>query len=147
MTIFCAKEAGTVKLIATCPVEADAVKPYCGQPVLAQTIHGDVVVGVLDRVADGIVWLKPLGLPEASVRSLSQTNRKNGKAPGRRKNGKPGRVVILNGEKPKKAATSLFGVPGFGPFGFGYGPFGYRAGWALALPLFVLLALFTLPFI
>lgn len=135
-----------MKLIATCPVEADAVRPYCGQPVLAQTIHGDVVVGVLDRVADGMVWLKPLGLPEASVRSLRQTIRKGGKATGRRKGGKPGRVVILNGERTKKAGTSLFGVPGSGPFGFGYGPFGYRAGLAFALPLFVLLALFALPF-
>jgi hypothetical protein len=134
-----------VKLVATYPIDAEVIKSCCGQPVLAQTIHGDVVVGVLDRVEDGMAYFKPLSLPEASVQTLHENIRKKaGKLP-KRKGKKSKKIVILNSADGKKAKTAAFGFPWYG--GFGYGGYGYGAGLALALPLFLLAALFVSPFL
>lgn len=134
-----------MKLVATYPIDVEVVKPYCGQPVLAQTIHGDVVVGLLDRVGDGMVYFKSLSLPEASVQTLRENIRKNAGKWTKHKGKKAKNIVILNSTDGKKAKTAAFGFPWYG--GFGYGGFGYGAGLALALPLFLLAALFVTPFL
>lgn len=130
-----------MQLIASYPVQADAIKSYCGQPVLAQTINGDVIVGVLDRVEDGMAHLTVVPVPNAQVQSVKNQVRNQMKK--KRKGKSPKRIVVLN--STEKAKTAAFGYPGFG-FG-GYGGYGYGAGLALALPLFVLTALFLSPFI
>lgn len=132
-----------MKLVATYPVQEDVLHPYCGQTVLAQTVHGDVIVGVLDCVRDGMAYFKPVSLSRANVKNVQNRIRKKIKTRGKGK--RPKQIVILNQAGKTKAKTAAFGYPGFG-FG-GFGGFGFGAGLALALPLFLLTALFVSPFL
>lgn len=133
-----------MRLVATYPIQADVIHPFCGQTVLAQTIHGDVIVGVLDGVKDGMAYFKPLSLPQASVQQVRKRIRQQMK--GKRKANRRHDIVILNRDGKAKAKTAGFGYPWYGFGGFGrFG--GLGAGLALALPLFLLTALFVSPFL
>lgn len=132
-----------MQLIASYPVQADIINPYCGQTVLAQTVNGDMIVGILDRVEDGMAHFRMVAVPDAKVQHVRNQIRNNMKKTGKGK--KTRRIVVLNGAEKTKAKTAAFGYPGYGYGGFG--GYGYGAGLALALPLFLLTALFVSPFL
>jgi hypothetical protein len=124
-----------MQLIASYPIQAEACLPHCGSPVLALTQNGDTVVGILDGVRDGHLYLKPLeGYPQAQTLQMKQKAKQISK--GKMKSSGKRKVS-------PKANTLAFGYGGFGYGGF---RFGLGAGLGFAIPLFLLASLFAFPF-
>lgn len=108
-----------MNLLCSYPVQADAVLPYSNKPIVAMTTSGEWVPGVIDGVRDGVLYLKPVS-KEVGVAMIQRAKKYNkSKLPAR-----------------NKAKTKAFGFP--------YYP--YASGLAIALPLFLLAALFAFPF-
>ncbi|UJF33507.1 hypothetical protein [Paenibacillus hexagrammi] len=122
-----------MQLLAQYPVAAEHVMPHIGRPIAAMLPGGDVVYGIVDRVHDGNLVLRPIeNVPEASVLALKN----NLQAQARKKN------LKINQEK---ARTKAWGYP-YG-LGWGYGNYGWGLGWWGIWPLFWLTALAVLPFL
>jgi hypothetical protein len=129
-------------LVASYPIQADLLKPYYGQPILAVTHHGDTVAGVIDCVKDGHIIMKPLDYSAAQIQS-AYTQPKLKKIT----KGKKGKRLVLVKDKGEKAKVNFFpgyGYPGFGYPGYGFG-FGLGDGLGFAIPLILLASLFAFP--
>lgn len=127
-----------MQLICRYPVEATALQPYCGQTVVAMTIHGDIIAGTLDSCADGQLVLKPIATPGVTVQSVRRELERS-LPKSKRFAARKGKTIVLS-KHTSKADVSFFG-PGLG---YGYG-FGGGAA-ALTLSLFLLAAVFAAPF-
>lgn len=122
-----------MQMIARYPVSNELIEPHVGRPVVAMLHDGEMVCGVIDRVHDGHLFLKPVhGVPEATIQSVKKSMKKS---------------VGPVSKRPEKLQTKAF-AGGFGgyPYGYGYGNFGWGAGWWWIFPLFLLTALATVPF-
>jgi len=127
-----------MQILCQYPVTAQAVLPHCGRPVAAILPDGDIACGILDRVHDGCIVLRPLGTPEATILNYKKNIKSH-----------PKFKALIQKEKAaknvKRAKINAFGFGGY-PFGWGYGNWGWGLGWWGIFPLFTLLALATLPF-
>ncbi|WP_248924769.1 hypothetical protein [Paenibacillus hamazuiensis] len=125
-----------MQFLAQYPVSADLVTPYVGRPVAAITGDGDFAYGIIDRIHDGHLVMRPIGnVPEAVVANFKKSMKKS-LGP---------RLKQMKFEKPKIKAWGGFGFGGY-PFGWGFGNFGWGAGWWWIFPLFLLAAIAAFPF-
>ncbi|KIL37888.1 hypothetical protein SD70_30050 [Gordoniibacillus kamchatkensis] len=124
-----------MQLLCQYPIAASSVTPYIGRAVAACTADGDVVCGVIDRIHDGHLVMRPLeNVPDAAIASLKQSLAKNP------------RVNDIKSKMKEKARIKAWGYPGAYPFGWGYGNWGWGLGWWWIWPLFFLAALAAFPF-
>ncbi|MCI3919600.1 hypothetical protein MO973_05055 [Paenibacillus sp. TRM 82003] len=129
-----------MQLICGYPVQEASLQGYCGQTVVAMTVHGDLVCGTLDSCANGQLVLKPVAGQGATVQSLRK-EMERALPKGKRPAGRKGKALVLT-KDTAKADVSFFG-PGLG-YGYGYG---YGADAALlTLSLFTLAAVWASPF-
>jgi hypothetical protein len=112
--------------------------PHMGRPVVAITHEGDAICGIMDRVHDGHLVMRPFGnMPEAAIRSIQAAASKQGK-----------KLVQTTAMKKsfrvlgRQIATTKAwgGYPGR-PYGWGYGNYGWGFGWWWIFPLFWLAAI------
>ncbi|CAM4472223.1 hypothetical protein [Paenibacillus tarimensis] len=132
-------------MIACHPIIEDAIQPHCGRTVMAMTHSGDLFTGVMDRIQDGVVYFKPAaGIPQAAVQQFQKQAAAHPAVKRLRK--RRNRKALTSGNKTKKAGTQAFGL-GYPGYGYGYPGYGYPGyGLGLAIPLFILAALFAAPF-
>lgn len=120
-----------MQILAQYPINANHVNPFIGRPVGAILPDGDLAYGVLDRLHDEHVVLKPIdGVSTAAVQSWKK----------QMKNHPVVKAAM------KKVKTKAWGYGGAYPYGWGYGNFGWGAGWWWIWPLFFILALVAWPF-
>ncbi|MFC0210954.1 hypothetical protein ACFFK0_00590 [Paenibacillus chartarius] len=123
-----------MRILAQSPIMADHITPYYGKAIAAVLPSGDVVCGIVDRVHEGHLFMRPIeNVPEAYVLSLK-------KSLGAKYKNKA-QVKALAGA----GAAAGAGFGGF-PLGWGFGNFGWGAGLWWVFPLFLLAALAALPF-
>lgn len=134
-----------MELLAQYPIEESACLPHVGRPVVAILPNGETVCGVMDRIHEGHLVLRPIeDLPVATVQSLRNSSGKHIEAlpikPDMKK-----KLRVLN---KQMATTKAFGSGGFGgrPYGWGYGNYGWGAGWWWIFPLFWLAAIAAFAF-
>lgn len=122
-----------MQLLAQYPISHEHITPYVGRPVAALLPGGDIVCGVIDRIHEGHIVMKPVqNLPEATVASLKKSLQNDPR--------------VKNRKVPEKVSTKAFGYPGAYPYGWGYGNYGWGAGWWWIFPLFALAAIAAFPF-
>jgi hypothetical protein len=62
------------QLLAQYPVSADLCENYKGRPVMAMLLNGEVVCGVIDRIHDGHLVMRPVNnVPDATITSLKKS--------------------------------------------------------------------------
>jgi hypothetical protein len=111
-----------MQYLAQSPIMPHHVIPHIGRPVAAILPNGEVVCGIVDRVCDGHLVMRPLDrAPEAAVMNVT-------------KQPKP--------RSPAKAKIKAWGYP----YGWGYGNYGWGPGWWWIWPLVGLTALAAFPF-
>jgi hypothetical protein len=121
-----------LELIAQYPITESAISPHCGRPVAALLANGEFVCGILERVHEGNIILRPPDdLPEATLSQIKKSVEAKAKKMNFPK--KPSSTRDLS--KPR---TSAFGFGGYGGWGWG--------GGSWILPLLFLTALFAFPF-
>lgn len=129
-----------MQLIAQYPVNEAALGSYFGRPVGAVLANGDFVYGIMDRVYDGNLVLRPLNnVPQAALAQIKKsvkTKMKNMKLP----------KIPYSKEAMSKVRTTAWGGWGGYPYGWGFGNWGWGAGSWWIWPLLFLAALFAFPF-
>ncbi|MDR0268064.1 hypothetical protein [Paenibacillus sp.] len=118
-----------MQLLAQYPVSADICDNYKGRPVMAMLVNGEMVCGVIDRIHDGHLVMRPVNnVPTAAISSLKKSMKES--------------------KGLEKVRTKAYNGYDGTPYnvGYGYGNYGWGAGWWWILPLFVLTALVAFPF-
>lgn len=128
-----------MQMLAQYPIKEENIAAFFGRPVVALLPDGEVVGGIVDRVHDGHLVMRPIDLPDAVVQNVRESA-KNLKHPAG-----PKAKNKASAGKTGRAKTSAFGYPGY-PLGWGYGNFGWGVGWWWIWPLLFITALFAFPF-
>lgn len=134
-----------MQLIASYPVQPDVCRSYIGKPVMAVTVHGDTITGVLHEVNNGYAYFRPLdAAPNVYTQNAKKKmNKPNDKKKGKKINSKAQALKTRAVASPYPYAGA--GAVGRGPVGRGFG-FGVGAGLGFAVPLLLLSSLFLFPF-
>lgn len=118
-----------MQLLAQYPVSADVIERHTGRPVMAMLGNGEFVCGIIDRVHDGHLVMRPVtNAPEATIAGLKKSMKK---------------LNVM--EKVQTKAYYNGGNTAYGS-GYGYGNYGWGAGWWWIFPLFFLAAIAAFPF-
>lgn len=144
-----------MQLIASYPIHQEVCRSYLGKPVMAVTVDGSTITGVLDRVENGYAYFKPFNAApnvytQDAKNHINITNSKNkGKKIRSKSQVIKTRAVAPPYAPPYGAAPyGAYGAPysGAGPVRRGFG-FGLGAGLGFAVPLLLLGSLFLFPFV
>ncbi len=107
-----------MELIAQYPITETVITPHIGRPVAAVLANGDVCCGIIDRVHDGHLFMRPIEVPQATVANLQKK---------------------IKAHPSVKHATNRMEKVQTKAFGWGW-------GFPWIWPLLGLTALFALPF-
>lgn len=131
-----------MEILASYPLSGELVSPHIGRQVCVMLADGSEAYGVIDRIHDGHIVMRPFALESEAV------IRKQATPAARRRLAANIRSYQARQSVARKGKASVKAL-GFGrgayPYGWSYGNYGWGAGWWFVLPLFFLTALLTAP--
>ncbi|MEB3101528.1 hypothetical protein [Ferviditalea candida] len=136
-----------MQILAQYPIEVSTAQAFVGRPLGVLLPDGDFMVGVMDRIYDGNIVMRPLDGGVAVSQSMKKAIKGNPHVQALLKKSEQWkREGRLQANTKAWAGAGAAAGAGFYPFGWGFGNWGWGFGWWWIFPLLFALAFFAWPF-